>query len=288
MMTDPAASGPGTHLDPDQMADLFEGLLDTTAADRAQAHLATCPVCSADFALITGESDLSASSESNGLSRLSELLPPVPIPQDVVTRIEAALYREPPLKVAPAAAPVGHHATAPPRRRFRIRLGALAGATLVIAGGIGVVTALNSGGGSTKSSSAASGASSENPDGSHVAGQAPSGGAMSPQVGRGPDSSAGALDPGEASIEQQAEALLGKHAATPAIGAGPECVPEGVADGAKPLAKTQTRYQGEAAWLLVYAKPGSATLAEVYVVAVNACTSGNLGQVADHLEITRP
>lgn len=286
MMTDPAASGPGTHLDPDQMADLFEGLLDTTAADGARAHLATCPVCSADFALITGESDLS---ESGELSGLSELLPPVPIPQDVVTRIEAALYREPPLKVAPAAAPVGHHAAAPPRqRRFRISLGALAGATLVVAGGIGVVTALNSGGGSAKSNSTASGASSENPDGSHVAGQAPSGGAMSPQVGRGPDSSAGALDPDEASIEQQAEALLGKHSVTPAIGAGPECVPEGVADGAKPLAKTQTRYQGEAAWLLVYAKPGSATLAEVYVVAVNACTSGNPGQVADHLEIMRP
>jgi hypothetical protein len=283
MMTDPAASRPGTHLDPDQIADLSEGLLDPAAADGARAHLAACPLCSADSALITGESDLSG---------LSELLPPLPIPQYVVTRIEAALYREPPLKVAPAAAPEGHHAAAPRRRRwFRTSLGALAGATLVVAGGIGVVTALNSGGDSVKSnSSAASGASSQNANGSRVAGQPPAGGAMSPQFGGAPDSnSAGALNPGEASIKQQAEGLLGQqHAATPAIGTGPQCVPEGVAEGTKPLAKTQTQYQGEPAWLLVYAKPGSATLAEVYVVAVNTCTSGNPGPVADHIEITRP
>ncbi|HEY3478085.1 MAG TPA: hypothetical protein VGL02_04215, partial [Streptomyces sp.] len=181
MMTDPAASRPGTHLDPDQMADLFEGLLDSGAADAARAHLATCPVCAGDFALIAGEADFGG---------LGDLLPPIPIPQDVVARVEAALHREPPL--APATAPASHAAQPPRRRRFRLAFGSLAGATLVIAGGIGTFAALNSGGDSSKgagtSTVAEGGASSTPPraDNSRETGQPASPGIAGAQ----PDTSA--------------------------------------------------------------------------------------------------
>lgn len=302
MMTDPAASRPGTHLDPDQMADLFEGLLDTAAADGARAHLASCPECSADFAIISGQADL------------GELLPPVPIPPDVVARIEAALYREPPLGTGRAAgaqgaqdaqsalgahgapAASGHTATAvrPRRRRFRIALGALAGASLVIAGGFGLVTALNNANSTYKSSDrsvAPDGApSSQSADGSRNGGSAP-GRVMSPQAGSAGPTATGASPFKSLSLEQQAEALLGQHLTTPAAGTtantGIQCRPAGLAGDTKPLALTQTQYQGKTVWLLIYAKPGSTTLADVYVVDADSCTSGNSGQVVDEFEIPR-
>jgi hypothetical protein len=279
MMTDPAAPRPGTHLDPDLMADLFEGLLDAAAADGARAHLASCPLCSADFALITGEADLG-----------ELLLPPVPIPQDVVARVEAALYREPPLAgagaPAPVGSPVGHAAVAaqPRRRRFRIALGSLAGAALVVAGGIGVVTALNNGTtSSSASSNAAGGAAHPDTNGSHAAGQAP---------GAEPNTAGGSPGFGDMSIAQQAEALLSLHPVTPANGtaqaARPDCPPAAVPAGTKLLASTQTVYEGKQAWLLLYPRSGSATAVDVYVVDLDACTSGNPGQSVDHVVITRP
>lgn len=285
MMTDPAASRPGTHLDPDQMADLVEGLLDAAAADGARAHLASCPLCSADFALITGEADLGE------LGDLGGLLPPMPIPQDVMARVEAALHREPPLGTA-AAAPAAA-ATKPRRQRFRMALGSLAGAALVIAGGIGVVTALNNATSSSKdsSSTAAGNGAGPNIDGSHAAGQLP--GAKSPQAG-GSEPGTSADNPGfsDMSIVQQAEALLSLHTVTPANGtaqaARPDCPPAAVPAGTKLIGSTQTVYQGKSAWLLLYPRSGSTTLVDVYVVDVDMCTSGNPGQSVDHVVITRP
>ncbi|WP_194913460.1 hypothetical protein [Catenulispora rubra] len=290
MMTDPAASRPGTHLDPDQMADLVEGSLDAAAADRARAHLASCPVCSADFALITGEADL---------ADLGGLLPPMPIPQDVVARVEAALYREPPLGTAATArasagSPVGRSAAAaqPRRRRFRMALGSLAGAALVVVGGIGAVTALNNATSSSKDSSTAAGnAAGPSVDGSHVAGQGP--GTESPQAGViKPDATSGGSGFSDAGIAQQAQALLSLHTMTPANGtaqaAKPDCPPTVVPAGTKLIGSTQTVYQGKPAWLLLYPRAGSATLVDVYVVDVDMCTSGNPGQSVDHVVITRP
>lgn len=281
MITDPAASRPGTHLDPDQMADLFEGLLDPAAADAARLHLASCRQCSADFALITGEAD------PGELGALRDLLPPAPIPQDVVNRIEAALHREPPLGTAPAG-----HAAAPRRRRFRLALGSLAGATLVVAGGIGVLTAVNSGSTSKSNSSAASGSAASPQRGDDkTAGQVPGG--ESPHVGAPPDTaSTGPRDFTGLSIEQQARNLLGQHMTTPANGtaqtAKPSCSPAAVAPGMKPLATGQTQYQGKQALLLVYAEPGSTTVDDVYVVDLNSCTPDNPGQVLYQTTITRP
>ena len=268
MMTDPAASHPGTHLDPDQMADLFEGLLDTAAAEGARAHLASCPLCSSDFALITGEVDL------------GELLPPIPIPQDVVARVEAALHREPPLHTAATPSPGSHAVTSPPRRRrLRIALGSLAGATLVVAAGIGLFTVVNNNGNSSKSSNSVA-----------------SGGAARPSDTAGdvaPDKSlVGTRGFGDMSIAQQAEALLSHHGMTPANGtaqpAKPDCPPSTVPPGTKLTASAQIQYQGKQAWLLLYPQVGSATAFDVYVVDVDACIPGNPGQYVYHIVVTRP
>lgn len=295
MMTDPAASRPGTHLDPDRMADLLEGLLDDAAADEARAHLASCPVCSADFALISGEADPGGLGEPGELGGLGDLLPPVTIPQDVMTRIEAALYREPPLGTGTAAADegAGHAAAAarPRRRRFGITLGALAGATLVIAGGFGIVTALKNGSSESKSSSgtaAGSAPSSQSADGSRLAGTAPDAQQMSPQVGGVPPHAGATPGSNELTVEQQAKALLGQHPMNPAgTTAGGQCAPAGTTAIGKPLAASQTQYQGKTVWLLIYPVSGDPAVADVFVVDANGCTPDNPGRVLDQFEIPR-
>src|SRR5690348_18488843 len=138
MTIDPAASGPDTHLDPDLLADLAEGLLGDRAGDVARSHLASCERCAEDYALITVDSGLAT------------FLTPEPIPADVMARVEAALHREPPLT---QPTPV-HHAVPKPAfgRRFRLTFGALAGASLIVVGVVGGVALLNSGGTESKSS----------------------------------------------------------------------------------------------------------------------------------------
>ncbi|MBS2534044.1 hypothetical protein KGQ20_14820 [Catenulispora sp. NF23] len=284
MITDPAASQPGTHLDPDQLADLFEGLLDPPATESARAHLASCPLCSTDFALIAGDTGL------------ADLLPPVPIPQDVMIRVEAALDREPPLSTAPAAdtVPAGHAAARPRRRRFRIALGSLAGATLVIVGGIGGIVALNSGSGEAKSNadSAAANGAVTRPDGVGSQSDKAPGPGMSPQVGVGPDHGSSSTTDSTLTIQQQAEDLIGGHMSAPANGtsqgSSPVCLPSSVPSGAQLLAHTQTQYQGKPASLSVYSQPGSTTVADVYVVDLDSCTSGKTGQAVTQTTIPRP
>ena len=284
MMTDPAASRPGTHLDPDQMADLFDGLLDAGAADAARAHLATCPVCSSDFALITGEADFDG---------LGELLPPIPIPQDVMARVEAALYREPPL--APATAPASHIAQPPRRRRFRLAFGSLAGATLVIAGGIGAFAALNTsddGANGSSNSAIAGGAASPVPGAENSRDDTKSPAMGSPEVVT-PHASASSprQNFNSMNIPGQAEALLGQHASTAANGTAqtaPDCLVGTVVAGTKPLASAPIEYEGKQAVLLVYPESGNTTTADVYVIASGSCTSGNSAQILQQTKVPRP
>jgi hypothetical protein len=284
MMTDPAASGPGTHLEPDQLADLLEGLLDERAAEAARAHLDSCRLCSADFALIAGETDL------------GELLPPAPIPPDVVTRIEAALHREPPLGTA---APAGQHAARPRRsRRFRLALGSLAGASLVIAGGVGAFVALDTGGGqgSFASSNAAPARGSENQSGNHAESKV-SGDAV-PGAGAGAAGTAPPSGPSKQApmagqtVQQQALALL-EHPDSASPGTSQlaefKCPPKDAQNLGAPLAGTVTTYNGQSAELLVYAKPGSTTADVVYVVSLGpSCVQGQYGSVLYSTDITHP
>lgn len=287
MSTDPRSSGPETHLDPDLMADLYDGLLTPDAAESARRHLASCQTCAADFALITQDFGLAG------------FVTPEPIPAEVAIRIEAALHREPALS-APSAAP--QHSAAPRRtRRFRIMVGSLAGASLVIAGVFAGVTALNSGDGGHGATSTAAGdryvSKNENPPGDSKAGGAQAPNAVAPSseaAGQVPSAALGLT------VEQQAEQLLRQSGRTQSLagsaaGAGGDskaessrfaCPPAGFAD-VSPLATAPTTYQGQPAELLVYAKPGDAATAAVYVIATKGCTPGSAGQVLYTTEVPR-
>ena len=149
MSVDPAA-GPGPdevppapHADPDRLADLAEGLLSAADAASVHAHLASCPDCSDDFALITGSLDLAA------------LLPAEPIPAEVAIRVQAALDREPALGVTvtdPVSAPAPVRT---PRRRFRVALTGLAGLCVLGVAVVGATSALRSAIGHSESKSSA-------------------------------------------------------------------------------------------------------------------------------------
>lgn len=283
MMIDPAASGPDTHLDPDRMADLYDGLLEHDAAEAARLHLASCPRCADDFALITFDSGL------------SDLLTPEPIPEAVAIRVEAALHREPPL-TSPSA-PSQH--TASPRRSRRFRLiGSLAGATLVIAGAFAGISALSSGDGATMSTSAKDASSDSAARGDGQAGRAPAAGSAMAPNGLGPSLPVPLL-PTEsaASIRTLAEQLLktstqsGPQSAAgsadeKAEGTRIACPPEGFQNTA-PLGMTSITYLGQPAELIVYAKPGDDATAAVYVVATSGCTTQSPGDVLYTTEVPR-
>ncbi|NUP53257.1 MAG: zf-HC2 domain-containing protein [Catenulispora sp.] len=313
MVTDSAASSPDTHLDPDRLADLAEGLLDPASAGAAQQHLASCPACAEDFALITMDAGLFTADSGLAARAAAELAAPVPIPAEVAIRIEAALHREPPLTplAPPTSAP--HHSVAPRRnRRFRLWAGSLAGASLVVAGAFAGIAALSSTGADSQKSSA-SGASSGDlarnpalsdsaPSDSKAAGVAPN--AAGTAAGGGalnPHSSAAAAPSGASaasalSIQNQAEQLLKKTGQSQPQAAGSTggatepapflCAPAGW-QGYTPLGMTAITYQGQSAELLVYPKPGDATRATVYVVSLTGCTATAPGTVLYSTEVPR-
>jgi hypothetical protein len=272
MTYESAASGtapdsPG-HVDPDRLADLAEGLLDGSAAGAVRTHLASCELCAEDFALITLDSGL------------ADFLAPEPIPAEVVARVEAALYREPPLRTPASAASASHtrsqHAARPSRaRRFKIAFGTLASVGLLAGGVFAGVSMFSSGGVTTESASSKS-------DGSPAAGYLGGSGTSqnAPKA-----ASAGAT----AEIQQQAVRLLaalkssgpgGSSAASPGRPDSALRTPA-VADtcsrNPRPtdtlLASAPTVYQGRAAQLFVYAKAGDSTRADVVVVDGTCDTS---------------
>src|SRR5689334_431098 len=99
MTLDPAASGPepSGHADPDRLADMAAGGPDPRTAHAVRAHLTSCQQCAEPFTLITLHSGIAA------------FLPVEPIPAEVVARVEAALYREPPLQAAGVGAAARSH-----------------------------------------------------------------------------------------------------------------------------------------------------------------------------------
>ncbi|GAA2027673.1 hypothetical protein GCM10009839_28230 [Catenulispora yoronensis] len=314
MVIDPAASGPDTHLDPDRMADLYDGLLGPDETDAAQRHLASCDQCAEDFALLTMDS----------VSGLAEFLAPepTPIPAEVAIRIEAALHREPPLTPQATGSAEPHHSAAPRRsRRFRLVFGSLAGASLVVAGAFAGIAALNAGG--SGSSTAKSSTVTSLADGADSANRAPAGqspaaggaapNAVAPRPSTPSSASAPGLAPGGTppggeidappsvatgpDIDQQAQQLLGRIRQNQAVGSGSsgmktdtasfQCPPPGFG-GTTPLGMASITYAGQAAELLVYPKPGDPAHAAVYVVATASCTAPGPGTVLYTSEISRP
>jgi hypothetical protein len=170
---------------------------------------------------------------------------------------------------------------------LRLALGSLAGATLVIVGGVGTLVALNNNESHTGSASSTAAGGSSNSANPHAGGAQPDKAqstvpGMSPQVGGAPDRAPSNSADNVLGVQQQAEDLIGGHMSAPANGtsqnAGPQCLPNSVPSGTQPLAGSQFQYQGKQASLSVYARPGDTTVADVYVVDLDSCVSGKTGQ----------
>jgi hypothetical protein len=267
MTTDPAASGPARdaagHVDPDRLADLSEGLLDGAAAEAVRDHLASCEQCADDFALVTLDSGL------------ADFLVTEPIPAEVVARVEAALYREPPLRdsseSAAAAGEHVHHAARPSRsRRFKLAFGALASVGLLV-GGVAVGVSMVGGDerNTTSAASGTSGAAPANPNAASDLAKAPTDALIQ--------------------LQQQATTLL---ASVKAGGTGSASTAKGHPDNAlrtpspadgicwqnpSPaedlLAQSSVTFQGQPAELLVYADPNDSTRAKVVAVAAGCAST---------------
>jgi anti-sigma factor RsiW len=235
-VTTPVASGGSEHLDPDLLADLAEELLDRDAASAARAHLASCTICTADYALIVDA------------ATLLSVIDPEPIPAEVAIRIGAALEREPALGSAPERAAVpSHRAGRPLGQRIKVLFASVAGAAALIVGGFFGVSALSSSSTTSQKSS---------PSLSHEA----AGGSSALSFAN------------EAQVQQGALDLLAKksHAISPNAATAPntykstnECWQD-PKPGTASIAMESIHYQGQPAELFVYAAGDKA--ADVVVV----------------------
>lgn len=256
------------HLDADQLCDLAEDLLDRNSADTVRLHLTTCASCADDYALIAGAADLFARIELE------------PIPAEFMTRIEAALHREPPLRVQAAgpAPAVQHKARKPLSQRFRLAFGGLAMSAVVIAGGLLAVSVLSS--------------SEVDPQGSHASPArltaAPNGAKAASGAGADTATFGATLPPvAAAALQSRASQLLAaapKSPGTAGLTSADAISKPGAAAAAKcwsdprpssvPLATGPYAFDGGPAELYVYADPGDATKADVIVVSAG-CLNGS-------------
>lgn len=261
MSVDPAA-GPGpdempaSHADPDRLADLAEGLLSAPDTASAHAHLASCPACADDFALISGSLDLAA------------LLPAEPIPAEVAIRVQAALDREPALGSAVTDAASAPAPVRSPRRRFRIALTGLAGLCLLGVVAVGATSALRSAIGQSESKSA----------GTAAAGPAlpSSAGGLAPLTAGAPVDDAATAQQFAAQLLRARPALSSPDDAAGSTGgsvpdngqsgsAYRRCLPLAQASRT-PLASAPVTFRGQPAQLLVFRQASGSAEADVVVV----------------------
>jgi hypothetical protein len=143
------------HVDAESLALYAEGQLSRRRTVRVRAHLAGCAECARAAAAL-----------AEVTTRLSQV-PVPPMPAAVAARLDAALSAESARRAAGAApAPAPEPAGAPPPRPPRrgplwspraLRILAVTGATLVVAGGAGYAVSQFSGSGSSSSASSSSG-----------------------------------------------------------------------------------------------------------------------------------
>lgn len=277
--------GPDGHVDVDVLSDLVEGLLDGSAADAAEAHVATCADCR---------------ETRDALAEVRELLgaqPAEPMPDDVFAGIQAALAeaaREddrslaqvpaaavaplppgpdlgslppPRLPAAPAqpqSAPVVHLADARNRRRTTGWLLTAAAAVAAVFIGIGVSGGFS---GDTASDNSADGAASA-PMATPAPHEAASGGAApAPTAATRTPSSTALPEYTRADIAERVDALIAKQTAAPRPSRGgndaaptrpvtvPPCVTAAVPDLGTPTAAERARFEGKTAYVLVVAEP---------------------------------
>ncbi|MFF4339513.1 hypothetical protein ACFY00_06175 [Kitasatospora sp. NPDC001540] len=284
---------PSDHPGPDALADLAEELLPPERAAALHAHLADCPACAEDLALLRELPDLLADT-------------PVPaMPQDLADRLAAALAAEsaartetrpqtpaeppratppsgPPAPPAPArtGSPAGAPTAStgpgrPPRRRrrgARLLLATAAVALVVLGAGLGGAL-LDRGGDSGKSTAAGAASPMAAADGSQAA-KSTGGDSTAPrQVAPGNGAEAVGPDFTPEQLPAQVRQLLdGKTpyqlgAPTPDAATAPApCVLEAAGhSGEQPAAVGPGRYRGRTVLALVFRPPGGSGPLDVYL-----------------------
>ena len=138
--------GAGDHLDHATLADLREGILESSAARAAENHLAGCEACAADDRALAAIPSLLAASGSVG-----------PMPADVARRLDEALAAEPriPVEAAATVTPLASR-SADARQQVRgMRVLQAAAVLVVIMLGVGIAVGYGGGGGSSDDSGGA-------------------------------------------------------------------------------------------------------------------------------------
>jgi hypothetical protein len=270
-MTTPPRSAPSSHLDPTTLADLDENLLDPEGTARAREHLAGCPACQARRHALTDVRGM--------LRRAGEV---TPVPDDVVRRLDDALFAAaggP--ATATAAATVTPITRRPPRNTRIVQVAA--GVVLLLAlGAVGFSVVQGSGSGSADSAtSAAGGAAEKGADNGAPERAAASGGYPVTESGRDytreslraavPDLVRGlvaASAPAQADAESRQGA--GRLLSGPPLAA---CVANLAQGRVTPLAVDAASFDGKPATIIVLPTAGDASTVDVYVVAPD-CPEG--------------
>lgn len=265
------------HADAESLALYAEGQLSRRRAAQVRAHLSGCAECATTAAALTEVS-----------TQLSHV-PAPPMPAPLAARLDAALSAEAAQRsAAPAPAP----APRPPRRNPLFSPGALrilaaAGATLVVAGGVGYAVSQFSGSGSSSGTSGTGRSAAAAP--THRSGVqlapniSPGGRIVKPKPSRGSPSvpvyARTSTDYQRGSLAAQSKHQLGEYTVSGLSGPGqiPAAkVPDRVracasqlAHGRRVLLVDLARYQQRPAILVVLSDPGQA------IVASYSCTPLN-------------
>jgi hypothetical protein len=297
-VTDEPDHTDGPHVTPDVLADLQAGLLHDRAERAARDHLATCPACRADLAVLAAIPD-----------RLAAAGSVEPIPTDVASRLDAALAAAaaapPDVAAASTIVPL-HGATATHRRDLsgprELRL-LQAAAVLVVVLGLGAlaVSAIHGGsdsGGAATSAGGAAGDRAAAPKSAAVP-VSSSGRNWTPTTlaAAAPSLAAGTFGPAVSLYDSTRKSAASPSSAVPSPASSSGGMVNGAAAGPaarladpaalsacitnlsdpgppmQPLAVDLARWQGQPAAVLVFPTPHDPASLDVYVVAPD-CPTG--------------
>lgn len=285
--------GAGDHLDHATLADLREGILESSAARAAENHLAGCEACAADDRALAAIPSLLAASGSVG-----------PMPADVARRLDEALAAEPriPVEAAATVTPLASR-SADARQQVRgMRLLQAAAVLVVIMLGVGIAVGYGGGGGSSEDSGGAVSGAARDSSGQAEAGAGSfpvtsSGrawtkdtlaasvpalidGLLTPKAASAPGADSESAAPGgdtSGSAQPDLSRQNGNGAAARLSG-GPaleDCVTQLNGAPATPLSVDLGTWSGKPAAVIVLPTEGDAATVDIFVVAPG-CPPGEL------------
>jgi hypothetical protein len=297
-VTDDLGTTHGPHVTPDVLADLQAGLLHNRAERTAREHLADCPDCQADLALLAALPD-----------RLAAAGSVEPIPPDVASRLDTALAAAasapPDAAAAPTIVPL-QGATATHRRDRSSPRGLRllqAAAVLVVILGLGAlaVTAIHGGSNGSGAQTAGAADSAGGRSAPHAAVPVTTSGrnwTPTTLAAAAPSLAAGTFGPAVSLYDStRKSAALPSAAAVPSPASSSGGLANGSAAGpaerladpaalaacitnltdpdapVQPLAVDLARWQGQPAAVFVFPTPHDPASVDVYVVAPD-CPTG--------------